>query len=452
MSARSAAKPAAAPAAAKAPAAKTPAAKPATKAVASKAIPAAEPATVEAPVPAAEPAPAQPEAAPQDAAGEPAEKKRQQLTSILGVNISQARCATHLKQNLGDSGVEDQIKKLREELKRAKEGADATREAELKASIAELSKSLVRLSHDTSIAVAVVCDVAVKDLICCGMNGAIAQGRRVVEVSNYHGPDAVKMLCHPLVCKLPSYAGYNPEHEEELRKERTAANKAAKEAREAKKAAAAAADGKAPAAKPAPAAKKAAEEDAAEEDDDHAGSKTTFFTYVDNALKGVKKDPAYSTMRVSNRVREDLSDLVAELISRFAKLARVLVQDVANVRTMNAEHIKAVVQLLMVDEERTAAQVGEIAQQIDEKLAVYHGHVESERTKKTAELSDGERAELEAKKVEADFNRKKKQADAVRTRAVTAAQKAKALQAEVSELEPLVKARAEAAKPTAASA
>jgi hypothetical protein len=450
MSARSAAKPAAAPAANKAPAAKAPAAKPATKAVATKATPAAEPAIVEAPAPAAEPAPAQPEAAPQDPAGEPAEKKRQQLTSILGVNISQARCATHLKQNLGDSGVEDQIKKLREDLKRAKEGGDAPREAELKGSIAELSKSLVRLSHDTSIAVAVVCDVAVKDLICCGMNGAIAQGRRVVEVSNYHGPDAVKMLCHPLVCKLPSYAGYNPEHEEELRKERTAANKAAKEAREAKKAAAAAADGKAPV-KQAPVAKKPAEEDA-EEDDDHAGSKTTFFTYVDNALKGVKKDPAYSTMRVSNRVREDLSDIVAELISRFAKLARVLVQDVANVRTMNAEHIKAVVQLLMVDEERSAAQVGEIAQQIDEKLAVYHGHVESERTKKTAELSDGERAELEAKKVEADFNRKKKQADAVKNRAVSAAQKAKLLMAEVSELEPLVKAKVEAAKPTTASA
>lgn len=380
-----------------------------------------------------------------------AEKKtRQQLTNILQINISQARCHTHLKQNLGDEHIEAEIKELRKQLKAAKDGGDADGEKELKAKINELSKALVRISSETPIAAAVVMDCLVKEILRHGMDQAIASERKIVEVAHLHDGNPASMLYYPIFNKLPSFAEYNPDHEEELRKERAAANKAAKEAREAKKAAAAAekagAKGGAKAAPKAAAKAAPAEEDDEDGEEEHAEhTKTTFFTYVENALKTVKKDEPYRTMRVSNRVREYLSDLVAEGLARLAAHSRIIVQHVVGVRTMNADHIKAVVHLLMADEGRTDEQIEEVKSQIDEKLDVYHGHLKSEKEKKAASLAAEKKAELERKKLEADLIRKKKQAELAKKRAQEAAAKAETLTAETEKLEPIVAANKAAA-------
>jgi hypothetical protein len=452
---------AAKPAAAK-PAAKPAAAKPAPK-VAAKPAAAAEPKAA-APAPAGDqPAAAVPKAdnlaeAPangEHAAAAAEKKTRQQLTSILAISISQARCQTHLKHNLGDEGTEKSIKELRQQLKAAKEQKDAPKEKALKAAIADLSKTLVRISSETPIAVAVVMDSMVKELIRHGMDQAIAGDRKIVEVAHLHDGSPEGLLYHPLFAKLPSITEYNPDHEEELRKERAAANKAAKEAREAKKAAA---DEKKTAAKGAKGAKgaKAAAPEQPEDDedeDDHAEhTKTTFFTYVENALKAVKKDDPYRTMRVSNRVREYLSELVTEGIARIARLARLLVQKVVVVRTMNADHIKATISFLMADGGRSAGQIAEVEGQIDAKLEVYHDHLKSEKDKKAAGLDADRKAENERKRLEADLSRKKKQAELAKKRALEASQKAQELAAETEKLEPIVAANQVAAKAKADAA
>jgi len=417
---------------------KTPAAKAAAPAIKAKAAPAKDV------VPSANDIAESPAAPVAAGAEQLAEKKtRQQLTNILHINISQARCQTHLKQNLGDEEIEGEIKELRKELKAAKDAKDSEKEKATKAKIAELSKTLVRISSETPIAAAVVCDILVKELLRRGMDQAMASDRKIVEVGHYHDGDPSTMLCFPIVNKLPSFAGYDPEREEELRKERAAANKATKEAREAKKAAA---EEKKGGAKAAPKAAKAEEEEVDGEGDESEHTKTTFFTYVENALKTVKKDAPYSTMRVSNRVREDLSEIVAEAIARLATLSRIVVQRVMKVRTMNADHIKAVVHMLMADEGRTEEQISEITKQIDEKLEVYHGHLKSEKDKKAAALDEEKKAEIERKKLEADLLRKKKQAELAKKRAIEAAQKAKDLTAETAKLEPVVAANLAAAK------
>jgi hypothetical protein len=385
------------------------------------------------------PPPAEPAPAPPADPAPPAEKKRQQLTAVLGVNISQARCATHLKQNLGDPETEEQIRGLREALKDAKAKGEGQRADSLKDAIAHLSKRLVRMSNETPIAVAVVMDLLVTELIRHGMLQATARERKIVDVAHLHEGEPAFLLLHPLYDRLPVYAAYSPDHEEALRKERAAQNKAAKEAREAKKAAAEKRGAKAPAPKAARAGRPAPDDDADEEG--HAEhTKTTFFTYVENALQAVRKDGAYHSMRVSNRVREYLSTLIAEGIARFARLAKILVQDVMEVRTMNADHVKAIVRLLMVDGGRTEAQVEGVAQQIDAKLELYKTHLDSEKEKKTAGADPGRRAELERARIEADFQRKRKQIEAATKRAADATRKAQDLTTEVSRLEPLLAA------------
>lgn len=420
-------------------AAKSPAAKPAP-ASAAKAPPKAAAKPAPAPAPSSAPAHEEPAAtSAADASGAEGKKSRVQLAMVLEISISQARCATHLKQSLGDEAIEAQIKELREELKAAKDAKDLTPAAKsakvdgLKKKIADLSKSIVRMSSETPIATATVMDNMAKELLMFGMDMAIASDRKIVEVSHLHEGNPENLVYYPIFSKLPTYAGFNPENEEELRKKRAAENKAAKEAREAKKAAEEKKAGAARAARP-PA--KAARADA-EEDDDEEGAehtKTTFFTYVENAIKIVKQNEPYRTMRVSNRMRECLSDIIAEAINRLACLARILVTRVMGVRTMNADHVKAVVHMLIADAGRPADQIDEVEAQINAKLALYHEHLKAERAKKFSHLDAEKKAELERKKVESDIARKKKQAEQAQARSVEAAARAKSLAAETEKL------------------
>jgi hypothetical protein len=365
-------------------------------------------------------------------------KSRVQLATVLSINISQARCATHLKQNLGDETIEGEIKELRKALKTSKASGEAGEQTALKAQIAEKAKALVRISSETPIASAVIWDSAVKELLRHGMDQAIASDRKIVDASHIHDGTPESLVHYPLYSKCEIWRSYDPEHEEELKKGRAASNKVAKEVREAKKASEEKGGRKGKAAAPAPAPAPAGVPPAPEEeDDDGEASKTTFCTYVENALKTVKKDDPYKSMRVSNRVREYLSELVAQGLARQALLARIIVQRVMGVRTMNTDHVKAVVHMLMADEGRTPEQIEAVTSSIDEKLGVYHDHLQSEKEKKAAALDDDKKQDNEKKKREAELGRKKKQIEQAKRRAVEAAQKAKELTAETAALSAL---------------
>ena len=358
------------------------------------------------------------------AAGDDSTRIRVQLAHVIGVDVSQARCATHLKQNLGDEAVEGEVKELRAALKLVKEsGGDPE---VIKTQIANKSKMLVRISGETPIAAAVIWDGAVKELLRHGMDQAIAAGKKIVDTTHLHEGSPPSLVYFPLYSKCEGWMGYNQNHEEDLKKERTATNKAAKDIKKA-------ADGKAADEKP-PAPRVEAEEC----EEDNESMKTTFYTYVENALKTVKKDEHYKNMRVSNRVREYCSELVAQGIARQALLARIIVQRIMGVRTMNADHVKAVVHVLMADEGRTVDQINLVTGQIDEKLKLYHEHLTDEKDKKVALFDETKKGEVDRKKREFDLTRKKKQAELAKKRAIEAAQKAKDLNAETALLEPIV--------------
>jgi len=318
---------------------------------------------------------------------------RTQLASVLHINISQARCATHLKQHLSDEAVEAQVRDLKASLKVT---ADPAAAAAIGASIGALAKKLVRISSETPIAVAVVWDCAVKELLRGGMDAAIAADRKIVDVGHVHEANAPLL---PLYNKCAIWADYSGAN----------SNVAAE-------------------AEPATAA-------AAAEDD----GKNSFYTYVENALKTVKAEDKYKTMRVSNRVREYLAELVAQGIARHTLLSRIIVQRIVGVRTMNADHVKVVASMLMADAGAAAAVAG-LTDTIDAKLALYQAHLRSEREKKAKALDPAQLAEIACRQGEQALARKKKQAETLKKRAIESAGAAKALNAEVAALEPQVSA------------
>jgi hypothetical protein len=441
-----------------------------------------------------------------------AKKTRHQLTSILEIDISQARCATHLKQNLGDEKVEAEIKELRKALKEARDqiltprevetriaalrkrlekakarkasasknkkttkaGADDEMEAEtqiesqiedlsaklhqsiddalradVEARIAELkkqidkkSRNLIRLSGEAPIAAAVAIDFTIKELIEHGLHQAKAADGKLLEVDHIHTGPVAELTTFPLVRNLPSFKSYSPANEETILKKKTEDNKKAKEARETKKAAAAAAKKAATAAKKvAGGDKRKADADASDAEDADADSegdehgKTTFFTYVDNAVKTVKKDERFKSIRISNRVREYCSDLVSEWLVKVAELARIIVQKVMDVRTLNADHIKAIVTLLLSNEDRAEEEISPITDLIDHKLTTYEKHQKTEKDRKASSMDEDRRHELEEKKKRLEVERKKKAIETAHKRAAEAEEKARKLAAEVAKVE-----------------
>lgn len=358
--------------------------------------------------------------------GAPTKKSRVQLVSVLKLSISPARVATHTKHNLGDKETEDAIKAQRTKLKTlvADGQGDAEEAVALRDEIAKLSKNLVRISSETPIAAAVVLDDAVKELLRHGMNEAIVEGKKMVEVAHLHSGQVAGLLFLPLYDKCEAWKDFSEKLEEDIKKEKTAANKRAKEEKEARKSAGAGRGrggrggrGKAPAGAEA----------------EH--TKTTFNTYVESALKTVKKDEPFKNMRVSGRVREHISDLVTQVMARLSALARIIVHTVMVVRTMNADHIKAVITLLMSDAGRPHDQIAQVLSHVDEKLAIYHEHVVGEKEKKAAALDEEKRAEIERKKHDAELARKKKQAENAEKRVEETRKKAENLRAEIVKLE-----------------
>lgn len=274
-------------------------------------------------------------AAPTESA--PTEKKtRQPISEMLELGISPARCNHHLRSNI---------------------------------------HSTLRVSGTAPVAVATICDLLTTEMLKHGMDQAMAANRKIVEVRNYHTGDLSKYVTYPLFQSLKSYTEYSEAHEEALKAEQSAQNKAAKEAREAKKLAAATQEEKP--AEPTEQVKTPGEGEA------------SFVTYVENVLKTLKGDEKYASMRVSNRVREDLSDIIIETVERFARLTEELVTKTMKVRTIGAVHILAVLRLLMVDSCRSSEQIASLETLVNTKVNVYLQHRDQSDDEKTDEsLSD----------------------------------------------------------------
>ena len=319
-------------------------------------------------------------------------KVRLQMSNVLGINISHARCLSHLKFHLTDAAIEAQVKEIKAQQK-------AEPSEEHVARIAELTKNAVRISSETPIALATVCDNFVKEFIRHGMQQAIIVERKNVDVKHLLSGDLTTLVYYPFFKNLPSFVNYNPE---EKKKETPTEDVA---------------------------------EVAVEESEDESPAQTSFITYVENAIKTIKKEEAYASLRINTRVREFLSDLVTDLIQRISVLAKIIVQRVINVKTMTADHIKSVVLLLLADNRSSEELINGVLAIMNDKIRLYQEHLKSERTKKESLLDDATKEENETKSKAKEFEKKKKMADMVLQRAKDNAEKAKVLKKEVEQMQ-----------------
>lgn len=327
-----------------------------------------------------------------EASGPAPKKKRCLMTDILGIEISHARCQSHMKDILITAEESAQLAEKRKTLKDLKMNAKAAGRSidddpainTLKEEYRKITDRHVRIGGDAPIAMAALTNWIVRSCLLRAADRTKAAEQKIVDIGALHSEDLTTIDVWPLICDLPAITTYNPERENDLRQERAAHSKLQKAKREQ--------------AKKAKEGEGAAPADDDESDDEGQNHTTNFYTYVDNVMKKIKEDPAYK-IRVSARIRVVLADLIAEFIARFSKVAKVNVLELLGVRTLTAEHIMAITKVAYVlktgseDSEEMQA----ILNYVGEKVSMYREHTQVEKARKWEEMDSAKKAEVQAK-------------------------------------------------------
>ena len=292
---------------------------------------------------------------------------RTQLQKVLGFVISPARCSAHLKMDFNNADVEAEIAAATLAEKEAAEGDKAS----AKKALAEAHKKRIRIGQKAPIAVAATWHTVLIDIITAGMAAVKEAGHKSITVEDLHKSAGAKYS--GLYKQCPTWANYSAEAE-------------------------AAAEAKAKAKADAGAGAGAEAGEAGEDEGKGVVSKTTFSTYVDNAMKKVKEAEGYAKIRVMRAVREHLTALVAEGIKHMADIAQTIVKGPKGgkgaARTFTCDHVKTVNSICLVGE---AGLAGELNAFIDTKIAEFEKHRAAEAAKKEEEKTPEQKAEAAAK-------------------------------------------------------
>ena len=314
-------------------------------------------------------------------------KRRCLMTDILGIEVSTARCQSHMKDSLITPEESARLVEKRKALNVLKTNAKAAGQSidddaafnALNAEYRKIADSHVRIGGDAPIAMAALTNWIARSCLLRAVDKTKSLDHKIVEISAFHGEDLATIDVWPLICDLPAITTYNAECEKDLRVERAARGKLQKAKREQ--------------------AKNDEGVDVDESDDEGQNQHTTnFYTYVDNVMKKIKEDPTCK-LRVSARIRVVIADLIAEFIARFSKVAKVNVLELLGVRTLNAEHVLTITKVAYVLKtgSEDSEQMKAILDYVSEKVNKFHEYAQAEKARKWEEMDSTKKAEIQAK-------------------------------------------------------
>ena len=336
-------------------------------------------------------------------------ERKRTFVDVLGIQIPHARCETHLRNQLNP--IIGNMKTLTRQLEQAKiaykaggeMAADKAIVLDLQSKIASIS---IRIANDTSVAVASVCDYALREIRAHAIKQTVAADRKIVEIAFIHDGAVHELLTYPIWRNLPVVRNYDPDREEELRKLRIAKSRVRHDVEGV--ADAAPVDPDDVDSDPGPDQEDAvvpAGAVADDQSDDGIGPSTSFINYVDSIFRLSKEDEVIQGVRISKRIRKYCSDLVCELIVRIADISKIIVRDISDVRTLNSKHVMSAIKILMVNEGRTLGDVDLMRSFIDDKVTRYHEHIAEKAALKWLALPEERRLKIEEDRVRCNQKR-----------------------------------------------
>jgi len=308
-------------------------------------------------------------------------KKRQQLIDIIGINIPPARCSAYLKTYLFNDPIETEIKVLRNKKKELTASDEIT---VIEKQIVTLSKKIIRISNETSTTIAIICNYFIEELIKHCITEISTNNKKFFDITNIMAGDHKNNTAYFLYCKLPSFLNYNQKTYEDQKKEQQENNKKMKK----QKTVPEVDTEEVPNGKNKKKKQLSQPVDKSTETTPEDGSKLSFTTYINlmikNQINGLELENKES-IRITKDGKLFLSNLIVECIKRFVVLSKIIIQQFMNVRTMTSNHVKAIICMLMKDENKTDDEIGRIINVIDSKIKVFQEHVKNEKHNKGTE-------------------------------------------------------------------
>lgn len=358
------------------------------------------------------------------------------MTTMLGLTTSTSRCREHMIAGLTPEQVRTDLSKKRSRQRTlvatAKANATSAHEGESEADVAaavttaveevhtsaeyirnkeeisDLVKQSIHIGGETPIAMAAITTRISQDLIQMCFENTLTNGRKNVEIGSLH-QDSVRALdIWPLIQHLDVFTQYDPEEETRLKAQYTETNAknnardkerkqllAAYEAAVARRTAALEAGTPENELEPLPEEVKPVPKKSTA-----SRGPTNFKTYIGNAVTKCKqRDERYKSMRVSQRLRTVLSDVIVQFIARFCLVARNTIRHLVGVRTFLGKHIYGLIRNIYLHSTGSLQMSNELILYTTGLVAKYH-KITANKPVVTKEYSPEETAAREARERE----------------------------------------------------
>lgn len=311
------------------------------------------------------------------------EKSEPNLSEFVGNKIPDARCRTHLIAFLKDRALQDNIKTLKTE--RDAKGTAKARVAELTEEITKLEADNIRISSNTPMATAIVWDAAAEELIRHSLDQTILDDKKTVNIKYARSGDTSELIYFPFYSFLDEWQNVNDDDEYGVDKTKM-------------------------------------------EKEEHS-----FYTYIEKIFNHVKSEPKYAnlSMRATSNLRIYISKLIIAGIEHQSQIAKILICDVVGARTVNVNHIEATVKILLTIGGKSANQIDEAIKNMTDKIELFQTEKKARAQRRLDDLSDEDKAKLEASREAAHQKQLEKAVEAKTTRARALVEEVKKAEAEL---------------------
>lgn len=234
--------------------------------------------------------------------------------------------------------------------------------ADLEAKVTALTHEKTRFSNEAPVSLSIVCEEMTSVILHHGMDQMLKNKKKIIQVGHLHEAGVDSLPLSALFTSLPSFQknaeklekssldAAAKEHDEELvsRVEREFKKKFAVKSK-AKKSELADSILAAPLESTVAKTEDSAQGTTEPEEDDSHDAKTSFKHYIQQIFKSLQETkPEYKDLRISNNVKEYLSDLVVELIQRLSGLLVLVASSMKN-KTINENTVMRTIEYLMTD-------------------------------------------------------------------------------------------------------
>jgi hypothetical protein len=350
-------------------------------------------------------------------------KKRQQISEILGIDIPPARCLVHIKKYLNNKNDEEEEKELKNKKKQLitqKNDKSITPEnkKEVEDEIKKINqaikdKNILRISSDMYIAIAVICNYFVEEIVKCSIDEIVNNNiKKVIDVPFVINSNLKTGIYYPFYNKLPLFIDYQNNYETIKKNE----IKKPKKKKESDKVIENNTENNDKNIKVDKNDKNDKIKDNKTDKDDvvvdtdnsdenkdaktKSKEKEDFNAYVKSIYKKyIKKElPEDKKQSINQVIYTFLSDLIIECIKKLITLVKVITQYFISIRTINSNHIKAIVCMYMKIENKNDEDINNVLKIIDEKVKLHQEHNKDKNKKYKKESNDEEQSNEEVKK------------------------------------------------------